>query len=179
MNFQETCTVALGYSCIWRTCGFRILNSTMARQQTLTKFLTNSSRPSVLRTKKQTRMVLDSDSSLNVAVETDSDVPVTHLTQNPASRCTAVSSPPSNRTRSASPVRIGSSLAITLCSDGDSPGPAKRKRKRKLNKIMADSDSEDELPHKHRRFLQRGLRPDKDEEDDQPDHACKGTSWPV
>jgi hypothetical protein len=146
----------------------------MARQQTLTKFLTNPSRPSVLRSKKKTRTVLDSDSSLNVtADETDSDVPVAHLTtQNPASGCTAVSSPSSSRARSASPAPKGSNLAVPLSADRDSPEPVKWTRKRKLNKVMTESDSEGELPPKRRRLLQRGLRPDESDEDDEPDPTC-------
>lgn len=147
----------------------------MSRQQTLTKFLTNPPRPSGLRS-KQTRAVPDSDSSLNAPMdETDSDLSVTHLTQNTASSCVAVSSPPSGtgRTRPASPEPTGSSPTVILSSDEDSPEPAKWKRKRKLNRTITDFDSDGDLPHKRRRLLQRGLKPDRDEEDDKPDPACK------
>jgi len=145
----------------------------MARQQTLTKFLTNPSRPSVLRSKKQTKSALDFDSSPNVVDETDSDVPVTHLTQNRASSFAAASSPPSSRTHPARPAPMGCNLTVNLSSDGDNLDPVKWKRRRKLNRVITESDSEDELPHKRRRLLQRGLRPDKDDEDDKPDPACK------
>ena len=145
----------------------------MARQQTLTKFLTNPSHPSVLRSKRQTKTVLDSDSSPNVSVdETDSDVPVTHLTQNPTRRCPVASSPPS-RTRSANPTPMAPNLTVTSSSDGDRLEPVKWKRRRKLNSVIAESDSEDESPHKRRRLLQRGLKPDKGDDDDKPDPACK------
>jgi len=142
----------------------------MARQQTLTKFLTNPSRPSVLRSNKHTRRVLESDSPNAPANETDSDVPITHLMQNPASSCTVVSS--SSRTRSASPAPIGSSLR-------DSLEPVKWKQKRKSSKVVTESDSEDELPHKRRRLLQRGLKLGVDDEDDKPDPACKDATRPA
>ena len=152
----------------------------MARQQTLTKFLTNPSRPPILRSKKQTKTVLDSHSSSNGSTdETDSDLPVTHLMQNPDSRCAAVSFPPSSRPRPASPAPMGSNLSVIWSSDGDGLEPVKRKRKRELNRVMTESDSEDELPYKRRRLLQRGLRPDKDDEDDKPDATCKGATRPV
>ena len=145
----------------------------MARQQKLTKFLTNTPRESVVRSKKQPRGVPKSSSSLNVSAdETDSDLPVTHLTQNPASRCVTVSSPPSGRIRSASPEPMGSGFNVTLSPEEDSPEPVKWKRKRKLHRTITDFDSDSELPHKRRRLLQRGLKPDKDE-DDKPDPACK------
>ena len=74
---------------------------------------------------------------------------------------------------------MGSNLSVTLSSDGDSVEPVKWKRKRKLHKVMTESDSEDELPYKRRRLLQRGLRPDKDDEDDKPDATCKEAARPV
>src|SRR5258706_1527849 len=147
------------------------------RQQTLTRFLTNPSRPSNLRSKKQTKTVLDLNSPPNGSTdETDSDLPVTHFMQNPASRCAAVSLSASSRARPASPAPMA---PMTLSSDGDSLEPVKGKRKRNLNRVITESDSEDELPYKRSRLLQRGLRPDKDDEDDKPDATCKEATRPV